>query len=179
MSEYLTTTTIVLGDKADQLAQRRDDLAAEIREAQQTAQETEDEDESTRLAREVARISQRADGANRHLKGVLWAVDQWGEDAEIVLSGLNSEEYAQVEDYLQHGRVGAGAGAHRNATVAMALEDAPFLPDGPPGFRDRLEEYVGPLPVNVTQWLESEVNDLTSPDPGNWTSFDDLLQESP
>lgn len=152
--------TYVLGEVADRLDARLDELADTVSDEQ-----PDDDSDATEAYQEAV---QEARDVDQHYKGVLWAVEQWGADAEVVLAPLATGAHAQVLDYsmdLKQNQVGGPdsiQGSRRLFFVAAGLEDAPFL-DGGEDIEARVGELSG-LPNQFTGWLHSEVDDISSPD---------------
>ncbi|MFC7044300.1 hypothetical protein ACFQH6_20715 [Halobacteriaceae archaeon GCM10025711] len=85
----------------------------------------------------------------------------------MTLGALRTDEFALVEDHtkdVQDAKVGGRNvdGAGRKFFVAAGLLDAPFL-DEDAGFEARARA-VGQQPMQVTEWLEHRINELSTPD---------------
>jgi hypothetical protein len=154
--------TIVVGEAAEQYEQERAELAERMREA-------DSDDELAAIAREGNAVEAKA-------KGAASAAEAWGDDAEVVIRGLDAQEYAELEDYLDEHYGDNCDGAARNATVAAGVREAPFLAEEDRHFTEAMDDLG--IKVDIVKWLEAEVNERTSPDPFGWTSFDELLAET-
>lgn len=161
----LDTKTVTLGEERDRLDEALDDLADILADA----------DDST----SGQRLRQRGNDLDQQGRGIAHLVDEHGADAEVVVRGLDSGEFARVEDRVADIRAqregGQTPGAHRNVYAAMGIVDAPFA-DDPESFDDRLDA-VTDLPIGATKWLYALVDDLTTVEEGNWTSLRERLQE--
>lgn len=177
----LDTETYRLGDELERLDERQDELAERLVDA------TDDE---------AAALEQIAESVEQQGRGVAWLVEQHGPDTTVTVRGLTSSGYALVEDRVDSIRQlrdddSRTPGAHRNVYAAAGLNDAPFLDrEDPPGVDDGREfadldaeerfeatyQAVTSLPIGPTKWLYSRVDEATTVDPGNWTSFGERLR---
>lgn len=161
------TETYRLQDVAQGLDQRLDNLADKVAKAG----DDEDTSESVQEARQL----------EGHLAGIQWAIDEYGADAEITLGALTTGEYARVSDYTtdaaneQVGGPTSVEGASQIFFVAAGLVDAPFVDDSA-GFEDRCAAVRG-LPPQITRWLESQVDELTTPDVDLGNGFEARVAE--
>ncbi|MFB6237517.1 MAG: hypothetical protein ABEH81_04015 [Halopenitus sp.] len=155
-----------LVDERDRLDQKLDELADLIHDAEQ-----EEEDAPTEgIRREANEVAARG-------RGVAHLIEEYGSDAEISVKGLNSGEYARVDDKvaeIRQNKSGPVPGAYRNVFAAAGLVDAPFL-DEDADFDDR-QAAISDQPVEVTKYLEARVNDLTTVSQGNWTPLRERLE---
>lgn len=157
--------TIRLGDALDELDDQLDQLAASL----QTAED------GTASAAVLQRSANEIDTQGADLSGL---VDEYGEDAEVTVRGLDAGEYARVEDRVAAMRAGTDEpgglpGSSRNVWAAAGLVDAPFLDDDA-GFDAKIQTVAAQDP-GVAKWLEARVNDLTSVSEGNWTPLRERL----
>lgn len=154
----LGTKTYTLADEAERLDEKLDRLADDAAE-----REGEDTPESEETVAEAQRVEQQ-------LVGVLWACDEFGDDATITVGDLSTGDLARVQDYTQDVRQqrsgGATnrsvAGAHRIFFCAAGIVDAPFI-DEDASFEDKAVA-VRNLKPQCTTWLEDRVDDLSTPD---------------
>jgi len=138
---YPPERTIVLGEAADHLEEAEDPADAGLPEDPRSDLDT--------LA-----------------SGARWLVDEFGEEAEITIKGIDSGTRARIEDHITTGVVGdVGGGLLNNYVLAASIVGAPWLEDGDD--LDDKVEAVGHLPNQVTDWLASELDDLTRLDAGN------------
>lgn len=163
----LNSETIRLGDELDRLDQEADEYTTMLADV--------DEDSAS-----TAALNQSANELDQHGRGVAYLAAEYGEDAEVTVAGLDSGEFARVEDRVAAIRAGRSdqsptPGAHRNVYAAMGVVDAPFLDlDDDLSKREELDaklDAVGRQPVGVTKWLYSRVDDLTTVSEGNWRRF--------
>jgi hypothetical protein len=155
------TDTYDLQDVAADLDERLDELASDIQSS----------DDAEQL---LAEAQQR----ESHLAGVEWAIDKFADDedatVEVTLGSLTAGEFAQVRDHVDEVRATVvngggveGAGARQVALAAAGVVDAPFLDEGVPkgvaGF-DARRQAVADLAPQFVMWLETEVDDLSTPD---------------
>lgn len=157
--------TIRLGDALDELDDRLDDLAASLQDAE----------DGTASAAVLQRSANEIDTQGADLAGL---VEEYGEDAEVTVRGLDAGEYARVEDRAaamraQADQPGGMPGSTRNVWAAAGLVDAPFL-DEDADFDQKIQA-VASLDPGVAKWLEARVNDLTSVSEGNWTPLRERL----
>lgn len=169
----LNTETITIEEAVTELEDERDQLADEI--AQITpADRTQDNSD-------FVSASERAGEVERYLGGLEWAREEFGNDAEFVLSGLATQETLEVADRvndLQNETITPTQSTDNISTifwVAYGLEDAPFVDAG-----DEFEDVcatVRALPRQVTDWLESRISDLSTVGNRSGSSFDQLVAE--
>jgi len=169
----LHTDTIRLGEELDRLSEQADEYAQMLEDADESASATA--------------LQQSANELDQQGRGVAYLIEQHGPDAEVVVAGLDSGEFARVEDRVAAIRAGRDddsttPGAHRNVYAAVGLQDAPFLDlDDDLATRERLDETraaVRGQPVGVAKWLYSRVDDLTTVDEGNWRPLGERLRET-
>jgi len=143
-----------LREVRDDLDDRLDELAADV----QAADGVPDT-----LAAEANRVE-------RHLAGVSWAVAEY-EEPYVTVGALTAGEYAQVQDHVaeaqDHVGDSAGMGAQQIAMAAAGVVEGPFLdedvPEGVAGFAQR-REAVSDLPPQFVMWLETAVDEQTTPE---------------
>jgi len=158
----LETHTIRLGDARDRLDARLDDLAAQV----------EDPDAPPREVLEEAQAIE-----SQRLPGVMWGIEEYGADAEVTIGELSHGEMAEVTDRVsgaQAEQIGGADGVSGAATtffVAAGLVDAPFIRDRCPDIETAAPTVADDLHPQFVAWLESEIDDVTSVDPGNVTPF--------
>lgn len=164
-----TTTTYTLSDEYDRLDQRADKIS----------------DEASRVDEDSARYSELVEegiAIDSRLGGLQWALDEWGEDAEVTVGGLTKGEIATVNDTSKADAqrvIGAGDdqptdGVESVRRVGMGLRDAPELPDNA-SFEQRVA-FVRDLQPQFGSWLELHVNKETSYE-GNSKSFLERVSE--
>jgi len=158
----LDTHTIRLDDARDRLDARLDELAAQVA----------DPDDPPREVVEEAQAIE-----SQRLPGVLWGIDQYRADAEVTIGELSHGEMAEVTDRVsdaQAEQIGGADGVSGAATtffVAAGLVDAPFLDDPYPSIKTAAPVVANDLHPQFVAWLESEIDSVTSVDPGNVTPF--------
>ena len=157
----LDTHTIRLGDARDRLDDRLDELAEQV-------------DDPDAPPREVLEEAQRTE--SKLLPGVLWGIEQYGEDATIEIGELAHGEMAEVTDRVSgvQGESFGGDGVSGAATtffVAAGLVDAPFLNERHPDIETAAPTVADDLHPQFVAFLEQEIDDVTSVDPGNVTPF--------
>jgi len=156
--------TYRLGDERDRLDERLDELA----------------DESADGDADAVSEGQQVES---ELRGVAWACEEYGADAEIVLGGLGAGEYAEVQDRIAQARARQTEnidlpGVSRNMWCAAGLVEAPFLSERAPDINTALHaitERDGGLPTEFVTWVEARVDDLTTVAEGNVRSFAERL----
>jgi hypothetical protein len=150
------TRTVTLGDERDRLSAELDDLADDLAAA---------DDPPAKLWSEAQDLDQAGEAvaalAARH-----------GDEATVTVRGLTAGEIARVEDHLDDSD--GGAGASRIAYAAAGLEDAPFLDDDAVSLQARMEAIADEA-VGVRVWIEELVDDVGSPDEGNWQPLAERL----
>jgi len=164
------TETFHVTDVIEQIDQRQEQLADEATTSDLTEEERE----------EIVTEGLRLDA---HLNGLSWVVEEYGEDVEITLGGLNKGEQSQIHDRAAAQAetvVGVGEtgtdGAKSVYRTAMGLVDAPFLPDGAQDdFDARIAVVREDLPIELCRWVEDAVNDLTTVSEGNSPTFAERL----
>lgn len=139
--DYPPSRTLRLGDALDRM-----------RDAQDTAD---------------AGLAEDARGSVQEFEaGLEWAVEEFGTDAEIELHAIDTGTRARIQDHIQGNVVGdAGSGLVSNYVLAACIDDAPFVEDGDD--LDDRAELVSHLPPQVTDWLGSELDDLSELTAGN------------
>lgn len=169
----LRTTTTTIDDAIAELEDSLDDLADEVAQIHPDDRDPDNE--------EFRRIRQQAAETERHLGGLEWARDEWGGDAEFVLGGLTTAEFAHVQDRVGDLKqetvtaTGSVEGAGTVFYVAQGVHSAPFA-DADDAFED-ICEAVHALPPQLTQWLEGEIEDLTTVGEREGNSFARRVKE--
>jgi len=148
--------TVSLGAERERLAEELDELVTKLSDA---------DDPPAKLWSEAQDLDESG-------KAVSALAELHGEDETVTVRGLTAGEYARVEDHV--GDADAGAGATRIAYAAAGLVDAPFLHADNMNLEDRMAA-IADQPVGVRIWLETIVNDLATPDEGNWRPLADRL----
>jgi len=157
------TATYVLSAERERLADRDDDLAGQLKDA----------DDST-SADHIRTLRQEVQAQGR---GVAHLIDEHGPEKTVTVAALDAGEYALVEDRvaaMAQRSQGQAQGYQRNVFAAAGLRDGPFVDDDLTGHdspRQRLDaalEIVTGLPPGVVKWLHSRVNEETKLDQGNW-----------
>lgn len=152
--------TLVLGETLDDLDDQLDDLADTM-----VDEEPDEGEEPSEAFRDAVQDGQRL---NRQHVGVSWAVDEWGADAEVVVSAIDMGSRAEVDDYkssLRSNTVGGPSssdGAGRLFYIAAGVAEAPFADRD-----DGIEETVAELrsvPQQFGDWLEEQINEVSTPD---------------
>ncbi|NHN40538.1 hypothetical protein G9C85_02650 [Halorubellus sp. JP-L1] len=155
------TRTIDVGEKHDELDARLDELA------EQTAAGDADQD----TLQEATRIE-------THRDALAEVAREHGEDAMITIGALTAGEYGRAEDYIKASvddDSDAADGVSRIVFVATGLQDAPFLESGQS--HEETIAVVSDQSPALVQFLEAEINEVTTPDAGNSKSFAELLAE--
>lgn len=154
------THTVTLGDERDRLSAELDDLADDLADA---------DDPPAKLWSEAQDLDQAGEA-------VAALAARYGEDATVTVQGLTAGEFARIEDHLDGD--GGGAGASRIAYAAAGLEDAPFVADGATSLQDYMRAIADEA-VGVRVWIEGLVDDVGSPDEGNWQPLAERLTGQP
>lgn len=147
------------------------DLEAVKRELEERAADLADrldegDTDADTAPREQQEIVQEGQQVDKHLAGVQWALGE-GYD-EVTLGGLTAGEYARVGDRTldaQAEQIGGASSTEYASGIlftAAGVVDAPFLDEGA-GFEVKAMA-VRELSPQFQSWLESEVDDLTTPD---------------
>jgi len=98
-------------------------------------------------------------GWETYRDGLSWAVDQWGEDAEISVEAFTGASRARILDTARQHTVGElGRSRQRNALIAGSVIAAPWF-DGDDDLATRLR-VTGELPPALLDWLDQEVAEL-------------------
>jgi|GEM_PF-3429122 len=170
----LTEETRTLGEEFDRLDERLDDVADRL-------SDTEGGTASGQA------LLQEANSVETQLGGVGYLIDEYGEEAEVAIAGLDAGEYARVQDRAeairsQQDHPGDVPGARSNVFAAMGLVDAPFLadPDDEDDGGDSLDAKVSAVasqPIGVSKWLEAVANSLTTVSQGNFKPLSERLAE--
>jgi hypothetical protein len=88
-----------------------------------------------------------------------WAVEEFGGDAEVVLTAYTAATRARVQDALRSSVVGdVGTGRTQLWLAAAGVDDAPWLSAG-----DDLAttaDVTGQLPPALVDWLQAQLDDL-------------------
>lgn len=160
----LNTQMLRLGDARERLDDRLDTLAEQVAQA--------DGDPSAEVAEEAQRIE------GKLLPGVCWGIEQYGADATVEIAALAHGEMAEVTDRVsgaQQERIGGASdgvsGAATTFFVAAGLVDGPFLKTHDPSITQAAPIVANDLHPQFVAWLEHEIDDVTSVDPGNVTPF--------
>jgi len=157
--------TITLGDALERLNSELDQLA------EQAANNTLDDG-----AQPAAVEAQR--------NGVQYLVDEYGADAEVTIRAVRTGLFGEVEDRVNDARAQRlKQGSDRQSTdgitrvfyVAQGCVGAPFYDEFARDLDDRVTA-VRSLPIEAAKWLEAEIDDVTTVDPGNSKSFADLYR---
>ncbi|WP_435175654.1 hypothetical protein [Halorussus sp. AFM4] len=178
----LNSETLRLGDELDRLDEQADEYAQLLRDA-----DNDDGEEGESAS--AAALQQSANEIDQQGRGVAYLAAEYGEDAEVVVAGLDAGEFARVEDRVAAIRAGRTdqsptPGAHRNVYAAVGLQDAPFLDledEADLSQRERVDaklDAVSALPVGATKWLYDRVDNLSTVSEGNWRRFGERLQET-
>lgn len=164
--DYPRASTVAFGTAVEDLADRVDDLEAKTGELADAVDVPDDEDPDPAAVKELQETRQDLSQARQQHDALQWAVDQWGEDAEVRLQALTAGSRARVEDTLREGRVGgAGVANQENWILAACLTDAPFLGDGD-DLQDRVA-VIAELPPALADWLRAELDALNDLSAGN------------
>lgn len=193
------TETIDLQAEADRIDEELDDLAQELAELNHQLEEDEDAEDVSGPDVDLQEKLQESDHLERLLAGVKWAIREWqglgdcGADlenggtcqntakscphhdnadsgVEVVVGGLTTGEYAEVQDRsetLRNQKIGWGEDASVQGMssiyqAAAGLESAPPL-DGRPSF-EKKEAFLQDTPPQFKEWLSTKVNEKTTPD---------------
>lgn len=136
----------------------------ELEAAKDRLGELEDDDDAKKSALREARS--RVGSLSNHADGLRWAIDAWGEEAEVRLTAFTAQSRARTLDTINNKTIGTiGAEETRVWLIAAALDAAPWLDAS-----DDIEgDYrnTGNLPPALQDWLDSEVEDLNDLSPGN------------
>lgn len=151
--------TLRLGDELDRLAEQVDELEAQAADADDSAS-------GDALRWSVNELDQQ--GA-----AVAELIDEYGADAEVVVEPLDAGTYGRVEDrvasHRERSKQASVQGYHRVVYAAAGLVDAPFHePDEDADAFDAAIATVASLNPAAAKWLYARVDDLTTPDSGNW-----------
>jgi len=151
---YPPTRTLVLGVAAEALAQDHDDAEDRIASL---------DDDATQQRREA--IADRNSAQAQH-EAVTWAINEFGDDAEIQLRAFTATHRARVLDTINQTVVGqVGSEETRTWLVAGSIKSAPWL-DGDESLREQAE-LTGALPPALIDWLDAELDDLNDLSEGN------------
>lgn len=166
----LQEQTYRLGDEFDRLDGDLDEAAEQLREA-----------EPDTPSAEILRS--HANDLETQLGGVAWLIDEYGEDTEVTVVGLDAGMYARVQDRAsamraQRDEPGDIPGARAQVFAAMGLESAPFLDEGATSLDEKLSALTDGIPIGVAQWLEGRANELTTVSQGNFRSLSERLTDS-
>ncbi|WP_254766503.1 hypothetical protein [Salinilacihabitans rarus] len=171
----LTTETTTIDEAIEALEEQREALADQLAQIP-PAERTPDNDE-------VVQIQAEASEVERHLGGLEWACEQYGGDAVFELAGLTTSEIAHVNDRTNDFRqttitpTQSVEGAASVFWIAEGVREAPFF-DGVDEADDPFERKVAAirgLPKQLTDWLEAEINDLSTVGEREGNSFDALV----
>lgn len=152
--------TVVLGEVRDDLEERLD------ANAETMATEEPDEDEEPSEAFQDA--ASESGQLNRHLVGVAWAVDEFGEDAEVAFEAVDTGTRAEVRDYnndLRSTTVGGPSstdGVGEIYYTAGGIASAPFVDEG--AGIEATVAALSSLPSHFADWLNHRVNETSTPE---------------
>ncbi|AFH22018.1 hypothetical protein OSG_eHP14_00190 [environmental Halophage eHP-14] len=94
-----------------------------------------------------------------------WAVNEFGEDAEIVLSAYTATTRARTLDTLRGDILGdPGPEEIGNWLVAAGVDDAPWIDDKDTQSK---AQRTGQLPPALVDWLDRQLDDLNDLSEGN------------
>lgn len=160
----LDTKTTTIDEAIAELEDDREDLIDEI------ARIPPDERDADNI--EYARKSNEASELERYLGGLEWARDKYGGDAEIELGGLTTAERAEVDDRVDDFKqttitpTESTAAAESIFWVVKGTLAAPFFDAQDLAEHDDPFDYkngqIGALPSQLTDWLEAEINELST-----------------
>lgn len=141
---YPPSRTVTLGNALDSAEQRVEDLQAD----------EEDGDADPDIV-----------PARNERDALQWAVNNYGEDAEITLEAYTARTRARVTDTLRQDMVGEPGPSEQDLwLIAAGLSDAPWI-DG-----DDLAAKAGStgqLPPALVDWLNGQVDDINDLSEGN------------
>jgi len=153
--DYPPTQTVALGVALDAVESDLDDAKADLADL--------DDDAVDRVIRETrAGVSQ----AQRHVKALQWAVDQFGEEATVTLQAYTATTRARVTDTINRTHIGTvGPDETEVWLIAAGVEAAPWLSGGED--LQTTVEITGQLPPALTDWLADELDELNDLSAGN------------
>lgn len=190
----LNTNTTTIDEAIDELEAERESIADEVARIPPD-ERTEDNGEYLRLSSEAAEIE-------RHLAGLEWArdgpddptnwegtdipEDGYGGHVVFELGGLTTSEVAQVNDRVADFQATtispteSAEGAASIFWIAQGTHSAPFfdaedLADTDDPFQYKVDQ-IGALPKQLTDWLESEINGLSTVGEREGNSFMQLVE---
>ena len=168
----LKTETLGLEEAVADLEDEQEELADEIAQIPPG--------ERTETNNEYVKLAQRAGEIQRYLGGLEWVREEHGADVEFSLSGLDTQETLEINDRiddLSSETVTPTQSTDNMATifwVAKGIDSAPFIDSDDYG--DKCATVRG-LPRQVTDWLESRINDLSTVGEREGNSFEQLVAE--
>jgi len=169
----LQSETLTLEEAVADLENEKEELADEMAQIHP--------DERTDENAEYLKLGQQVGEIERYLGGLDWVREEFGDDVEFSLSGLTTAETLEVNDRgadLRSETITPTKSTNNIETifwVAKGVDDAPFVDDG--ADYDAKCAAVRNLPRQVTDWLESRINDLSTVGNRDGGNFDELLQE--
>lgn len=142
--DYPPTQTYRLGAALEQAEKRVADLEADA-----------DPDDYDRTLNE----------AENQRDALQWAVDEFGDDAELELQAYTAHTRAQVLDTLRNDVFG-NPGEEETTVwlIAAGIAAAPWLDDHDIGSKATV---TGQLPPALLDWIETEIDDLNDLSEGN------------
>jgi hypothetical protein len=174
----LNTKTTTTDEATDDLEAQREELADEVAQIHPD-ERSQDNDEFVRLSNEASEIE-------RQLAGLEWAREEFGGDAMFELGGLTTSEVAEVNDRVADFQATtispteSAEGAASIFWIAQGMRSAPFfdaqdLTDIDDPFQYKVDQ-IGGLPKQLTNWLESEINSLSTVGDREGNSFMQLVE---
>lgn len=155
-----TTQSFTLESKRDALTDRLNELAEQVAGG----------DASEDALQEASRVE-------RHRDAIADAVDEYGEHAEVTIGALTAGEYGQAKDYVKDSQLEKSGqsvdGVSQIVYVAQGVQTAPFLDAATD--TDGAVAAVSQLAPALVEFLEAEIDDLTTPSGNGHESFADLL----
>lgn len=188
--------TLVLGKERERLAKQHDTVVDALDDADDSASASAvrySENQIAQMGAAVAYLIEGDDSPESDFEG-------YGSDASVTIKGLSSGEYALVGDRVdsrqqQRDDISSTNHLHRNLYAAAGLVEAPFFDKseaadavtddnrgwGELTLSEQLDARVAiveDLPVGVTKWIHSRVDELTSVGVGNWKQSSEQHKES-
>jgi len=185
----LQRETISLEEAVADLEDEKEELADKVAQIPPDDRTAENQD--------YLQYSRQAGEIERYLGGLDWVrngpenPDAWngtpipddgfGNDVEFTLSGLSTAETLEVSDRsadLRSEAITPTKSTNNIETVfwvAKGLEDAPFIDAG--ADYDATCRAVRGLPRQLTDWIESRINDLSTVGNRNGSNFEQLVEE--
>jgi hypothetical protein len=141
-------------DRVNELKERIDDLEAQ-----------RDNDDEADVGEDLVEARNEKDAAENKRDALQWAVNEFGEDAELTLEAYTTKTRSRTIDTFRAQTVGAGSEELNDWLVAAGVADAPWMDDGA-DLQERAD-VVGELPPALTDWIEGELDDLNNLAEGN------------